>query len=495
MREKKSEKMHNSKLIKILQAFSPAEIKDFRKFIDSSYFNKEGTYIVRLFDELKRFYPEFTGDGLSKERLFKNLYKEKTYNDVLMRKAVSALIKLAEEFLRYKAFKESGLESELLFIRKLREKRLDKLFESVSGSLEVKLENPENSVDSDYFRNRYKLELEKINYFLDFSQLLGRQQDSMQSVQKYIVYDSMINLLDIGFNILVGITTMYKGKENLVLQLLDRIDLDSVGKVLYESDQGLYPVYELFHKRFLGFKNFEDDSSYFEYKEIALKNMTYLTWENQFTIFISLQNICTRKFVEGKRYFVKELHEVHKEMLKQGLYAQQKGNMMNLHTFRNIVLTASNLNKNEWITDFMHEYADKLLPEQKESLTAWARALMLYNKKDFAGALKELQSVKNDHYLTKHEIKTMTMKMLYELNEFEPAISFAESYRKMVSNDKTYAELHRNSYTNFSVLYLKLVKLKADNKTDESHFLKREIESTVVNSKDWLLEKVNEMIK
>ena len=485
--------MHNSKLINVLRAFTVKEVKDFRKFIDSSYFNKEGSYIVRFFDELKKSYPEFTSDSITKEKLFKKLYKDKSYNDALMRKSASALIKLTEEYLRFKAFRDSGNEGEILFIRKLREKRIEKLFEANAEELEEKLNNAEGSVDSEYFRSRFRLELEKINYFLDYTHLIARQQEAMQNVQKYIVYDSLVNLLDIGFNILVGVTTMYKGEKNLSLQLLERIDLDSVGKMLKDYDIELYPVYNLFHKRYISFKNFEDDNYYYEYKKIALENLNFLTWENQFTIFISLQNICTRKFVEGKRYFTAELHEVHKEMLERGLYVQHKGDFMNLQTYRNIVLTASNLQKNDWITDFMDQYIGKILPEQRESLTAWTKALVLYNTGKYSKALKELQSVKNDHYLTKHEIKALTMKMFYELNEFEAGISFAESYRKMVQNDKTYAEIHRNSYTNFSILFLKLIKLKADKNHSEAEFLKLEIEKTVTNSKEWLIEKVNEL--
>ena len=87
--------MHNSKLIRILQAFSPEEVKEFRKFIDSSFFNKEGAYIVRVFDELKKYYPQFENEAIAKEKLFKKIYKDKPYSDALMRKAGSALIKLA----------------------------------------------------------------------------------------------------------------------------------------------------------------------------------------------------------------------------------------------------------------------------------------------------------------------------------------------------------------------------------------------------------------
>lgn len=486
--------MKDSKLIKLLQSFTEKELKEFRKFIDSPFFNKEGSYLLRFFDEVKKGYPEFTSAGLAKEILFKKLYPEKQYNDATMRKLSSGVMKLAEEYLRFLAFDENKNIADVLYVKKLREKRLDKFFESEAEVLEKTYSETENSVDINFFRNRYLLELEKINYYVDFNSMLKKQQQSLQLVQDNLVYDSLINLLDIGFNILVGITTMFKGDTNLVLKLLDEIDLEKVSLTLKESTPEFFPVFELFYTRYKCFRDFDDDNAYYMYKDIALKNMKYLTWENQFTIFISLQNICTRKFVEGKRSFSGEQHELHKEMLKRGLYTQNKGDYMNIHTYRNIVLTAAALERNKWILEFMDEYSDTLLPEQREGLICWTKAIYHFNEKEFEQSLKQLNLVEHMHFLTKHEVKAMQMKIFYELKDYEPAISFAEAYRHMVSNDKNYSDLHRTSYTNFCIYYIRLIKLVVNGELDELPFLRKELEKTTANSKEWLIGKIDLLI-
>lgn len=487
--------MKDSKLIKLLQSFSDKEIKEFRKFIDSPFFNKEGSYLLRFFDEIKKGYPEFNTASLEKENLFKKLYPEKQYNDDTMRKLSSGVMKLAEEYLRFKSYKENENSSELLYLKKLRERRLDKFFEGEAAVLEKRYSEIENSIDISYFRNRYLLELEKINYYIDFNKMLKKQQQSLQFVQEYLVYDSLINLLDIGFNILVGISTMYKGDTNLVLSLLDNINMENVNATMKESTPEFFPVFELFYTRYKCFRDFDDDNSYYTYKEIALKNMRYLTWENQFTIFISLQNICTRKFVEGKRFFTGEQHDLHKEMLKRGLYAQNKGDYMNVHTYRNIVLTAAALERNKWILSFMDEYRDTLLPEQREGLVCWTKAVYHFNEKEFEQSLKQLNMVEHMHFLTKHEVKAMQMKIFYELKDYEPAISFAEAYRHMVSNDKNYSDMHKTSYTNFCIYYIKLIKLVVNEAYGELPFLRKELEKTTANSKEWILGKIDELMK
>ena len=58
--------MINTLLIDILRTFSAEEIKKFREMISSPYFNKQ-TPLIKLFDQIKIYYPEFRNEGLRKE--------------------------------------------------------------------------------------------------------------------------------------------------------------------------------------------------------------------------------------------------------------------------------------------------------------------------------------------------------------------------------------------------------------------------------------------
>lgn len=486
--------MFNSKLVSVLRSFSKDEIKEFRKFVDSPFFNKEGKYVLRFYDEIKKYYPAFENKGLERSILFNKLYPGKKYDDSIMRKLSSTLQKLAEEYLNYNVFRSSGYSKDLLKLKMFREKRLINHFELKSSELDVSFDNTEEKIDIEYFRNRYKLELEKINYYMDFHSLVKQQQESMQNIQKYIVYDSLINLLDIGYNLLVGLTSMYSGKANIVMQFLETIDLESVSKMLKKESPDFFPVFELFFVRYKSFLNFKDED-YTKYKKLAIKNIHFFDKENRFTIMVSLQNFCIRKFVSGQKHFAEELHEIHKEMLAKDLIINDKNGYMNMNSYRNIILTAQTIGKYSWMEKFINEHEKHLIPEQRESLTAWAKASLDYDKEEFESALRKLQKVKNDHFLTKHDIKILMMKIFYELKDFETALSFADTYRHMVENDKTYAEAHRNSHRSFAVFFSRFIKLIANENLKELPFLKNEIEKSVTNSKDWLLLKISEKIK
>src|SRR5262245_37025925 len=98
--------MKKSKLIQILKSFSSDEMKEFEKFISSPFFGCKN-FVLNFFRELKKYYPYFKEEDIQKEEIFARLYKNKKYNDGLIRRMTSDLITLAEEYIMYKEFKNN----------------------------------------------------------------------------------------------------------------------------------------------------------------------------------------------------------------------------------------------------------------------------------------------------------------------------------------------------------------------------------------------------
>lgn len=486
--------MNKSRLILILKTFSKEELKDFRKFVDSPFFNKEGKYVLRFYDELKKYYPDFENKNLEKKNLFKILYPGKIFSDSLFRKLSSVLQNLAEEYLNLLYFNNSGYLKEIINLQMLRERRITGLFELKSAELNKLYNEHKENIDMDFFRNRFKHELEKINYYMDSNSFVKQQQQSLQDIQNYIIYDSLLSILDIAYNIHIGLSSMYSGKTNIVIQFLEKLDLNSAAEILKKDTPSLYPIFELFYLRYLSFLDF-DNETYTRYKKSAFKNLKFYNRENQFTILVSLQNFCITKFVKGDKKFLDELHSIHKEMVKRDLLINKQNGFINLSSYRNIILTAQSIGNLAWMEKFINKYEKNILPEQRESLSAWAMASLYYEKRKLNEALKKLQNVKNDHFLTKHDIKILMLKIFFEQEEYETAISFADTYRHMVENDKTYSEMHRNSHRSFAVFYSRFVKLVANKNFYELQYLKPEIEKSVTNSKEWLLNQISKFNK
>ena len=90
--------MQRSKLISLLKTLSKNEIRWFKDYIYSPYFNKEKV-LMKLADHLAKYHPEYDDEGINKEKVFAFLYPGKKYNDALMRNMISDLLKLANGFL------------------------------------------------------------------------------------------------------------------------------------------------------------------------------------------------------------------------------------------------------------------------------------------------------------------------------------------------------------------------------------------------------------
>src|SRR5437016_2571875 len=90
--------MIKSKVIDVLKIFTTDELKKFKLFVNSPFHNSNKK-VIQLYELIRKYLPELNNEKLKKENLFKKLYKDKPYNDIVMRILISDLMKLAEDFI------------------------------------------------------------------------------------------------------------------------------------------------------------------------------------------------------------------------------------------------------------------------------------------------------------------------------------------------------------------------------------------------------------
>src|SRR2546426_7485652 len=102
-------------LINVLKTFSGEEIKEFRKFVESPYFNMS-ELALKLYDELAKFHPSFDHSVLTKESLYDKLGTGNAYNDSTMRNLLADLVRLAEKFLKQQNFEKTEYGNNLYLL-------------------------------------------------------------------------------------------------------------------------------------------------------------------------------------------------------------------------------------------------------------------------------------------------------------------------------------------------------------------------------------------
>ena len=114
-------------IVKILRTFSPDEMNEFEKMLDSPFFNNHST-LLRLYKELKKYYPLFTDKNLTKEHLFSAANSGISYDDQLFRKYLSRITKLAEEYLNILQMREEEFKKDYNVLLQLSSRNISEIY-------------------------------------------------------------------------------------------------------------------------------------------------------------------------------------------------------------------------------------------------------------------------------------------------------------------------------------------------------------------------------
>ncbi|MEO8399591.1 MAG: hypothetical protein ABI550_07230 [Ignavibacteriaceae bacterium] len=216
--------MLNSSIIEILKTFSKQQIKEFRDFVDSPYFNKKSG-VTKLFEHIKKYYPGFESDKLIRENIWRTIFPGKKYNYGVMKNLVYGLTKLAEEFISLSYINKYDSTTDINVLKYLIEKKQTKVAEKYIEKASRKLEQS-RSKDAEFFRNKF--DVEKIRITLLFSQLSDKHKlksvDEFEQSGLYLIESFLISILE-HYVMITNINKIHKTgiKTPLLNELLDFI--------------------------------------------------------------------------------------------------------------------------------------------------------------------------------------------------------------------------------------------------------------------------------
>ena len=195
--------------------------------------------------------------------------------------------------------------------------------------------------------------------------------------------------------------------------------------------------------------------------------------------------------------FEKELFRLHKEMLQYNIYNPDDNQDFNLVMFRNIILNASILREYKWLEDFVGKYSGKVNPEYRDAICNYSYALVSFGNGNFESALGFISKIKFDLYLYKLDVKTLLLKIYYELGYSDQLFSAADATDHYLRTTNEIPESLKILVKNF-IKYLKeLVKLKLRNKIsrNDADYLCKSIErNKSIGSREWLIEKAQSIL-
>ena len=487
----RTDSFKSGKLIQILKTFSKAEILEFDKFIRSPFFNNRSE-LPFFFKILKKFYPGFDNDKLTKVNIFHLLYPGKTYRDNVMRRVISNLKLLAEKYLSYKEYADKNTEVGLNLLISYNKRGLNTLFQKEIDFLKEKIDTS-GGIDSEYFLN--KLNLVKIEY--DFNAFSGNRDDIIKNVSErgnYLIYFFLSEYfyeLNERVTYAQNYNTVFKNDLLSVFKdSFNTYDLFDKIKTNKDTNTKLLLAYYYSHESFINY-NSELSQDHFR-NFLAEHSDNFSKWSQAYFFHMLISTYVSAKKEEIKNYNNK-LFDAYKELINKDLIVDIETGYIQEEKILNIFITATNLGEYDWIEVFIEENINKLHPDLRLNWYNFYKAAIAYHKNNLKSALNYVLKVNFDKAILNIKVKVLQTQIYYDLEYFEQLFSFIDSFRHYLDNNKSVSDNIKYN----TKLYLNNLFILSNNfynhDFDSLNTAKKYIESSKIYNKIWLLKKINEL--
>lgn len=426
--------MKNSKLIDLLATFSPADLKQFREFVASPYFNKNKD-LIRMIAYLEQNAPNFEALQVSKERVHAQLFPDQDFDPKQMGYLMNYLLKLGERFLAIQRYEQ---EEELMrchtldqFVdRKLTKHYnylLRKTFKSVT-------ESDARSGDSYYYQ--YLMGRAAANHF--YSQQVRKFDPSLQTVSDQLDQFYFFHKLRYSCEMLNRQTII---RAEYQLHFVEEVRAYLLNKAEIE------PLIEIYLRIYLSIRFAEEEAHFHKLLQLIESHAQGIDQKIRREIYLYAINFCAPKIRKGDEKYTSIMLDLYiKGIETRALF---DGTYLSHWTYSNVVKLALRLQRFDWTEVFIKEQAVNLPPSVREGAEHYNLAELYYHKGEFdevLDQLNQLQFLDPHHHLGS---RVILLKTYYELDAEEPLLSLLSSFSVYLRRNKQISTAMKKTYLNF----------------------------------------------
>jgi hypothetical protein len=464
--------MQGSQLLDLMKSLTKHDMRELRKVVRSPYFNQRED-VIQLFDFIEKSLNSKT-PNLLKENAYKNLFQNKTYDDVLMRQIMSYLYKIIQKYLITEGVLENENESQLQLIYALRQRNTDKLLEKqFIDSINI-VEN-KGYKNSKYHFYKYSIRVEEH----DFRSQKKREANlNLQNLSNELDYFYMSETLRYACLMYAHQTV---SKHNYVQSLLDStLEIVALLKELPPSVSVYYHTY----------KALTDTNSELHFKELKkiIVEKGYLFTENERRdLYVLATNYCIGRLNRGDKAYGKEALELYRARLDNNVLLEN--GVLPPYSYKNILMLALKAEEYDWAERVLHDFKQYLPEKERENIFNYNLAIFYFRTGKYPEAMMLLQKVNLNDVLYNLDARRLLARIYYETDEQNALHSLIESSKVYLHRQKDIG-YHHDMYANYFRFLDKM--LKIDLKKAESRaILRGEVEGTqLLAEREWLMERL-----
>lgn len=491
--------MNNTRLIKTIKTLSQDEFSKFGKFVSIPYFTK-GRNLVPFYKELKKFYPDFDSVDLTKELLYKSMNKKSVFDknaNSLMNILSSTMMKLLEKFLILERLEREETQ-EMIF---LNEEYLERGLHKTGIEISEKTLNElmKSGIGEEMFPSLQSLISLKADGYIAIGDTKMINDTYSEKSDFYILQTLNYYFNDLPLRKIFEIGKNLKFEESHLIKALTGFNFE----VIFNDLKLREPMYaDILEMNYLYYLCYEDLGNLEKVKNFKKKLYEKL---DKFTLFEKCNLLNQLRTLYSILYKAEKIslpesnigqYEAYMKMLETGAYGFRK-NEMSPPTYNNIIAIFLALNKYSEAEKFIKDYTSKVPSELQSRFKNMALARMYFKMKDYGKTL-ELLALLPDMGLGFDKINVMQLKVisLYELQEYETAISQIEALKKYLKENKTVSkEMIERFYGFFSGIRILIDSHLNYHPKQKEKFQKlmQKYPSTI--RKEWLLQKIEECVQ
>lgn len=495
--------MLKSSLLEIIKTFDEEELMKFEDFLKSPYHNKI-TNVIKLFSEIKKYYPGFNNEELNKEFIWKKLFSEKEYNYGTMKNLIYELTKLAMKFIVLEDFEGSILEKDDILINCLNERKVTKLFNVKMSELERRYSkdsfNEEYFFVNDFYSSMSKILWMKIYHYRANNINAETEKDILDSSAMFI-YSFLIYLFKYYNNVLIdSIDKNISMDRNILAVFLKEISPEIIDKLLTivkDHSERDFRVMSVFWNMSKSQQNNNSVKDYLEFKKSLFDNINIISRWDARDLFHAMGN-SLQNLDPSAIDIDKELLEISNTMLSTKIifnrdpHSHELGNTLTTSDFNLYIWRAFNAGDYDAIANFTSKYLNKIPKDSMEYCKNISRAFLLFGERKFNEVLEIISISDHPNFITKVRMKHFKAKCLYELNESDNFKNEFNSIYHFLKNNKSLSLKSKTDTKNLFDKINRMFRLKEKFDAFEYNKLKKEISESSFSKTTWLNEKIKE---
>lgn len=469
--------MHESKLIGMFRRLSGRQLARLEDFLHSPFFNKNDD-IKLFFNYLKKYAPDFDHQNLNREIVLKKLKTQKPPDEKRLATLMSQLSGLTEQFLNLEINKPDNFPNHLSLADYYHEAGLSKHYNAVINRAEKYLDEAPFQ-DASFLFERYQLERLKYRHTDPNLRAFNAQlQSAADALDAFYVVEKLRYTCEM-LNYERTLNIAYE--QHFAPEILAALESKKLAAL---------PAVHLYLKLLKMLSDLENTDLFFELKTLLRTYETAFPVAELKHLYDVLLNFCTWRVNRfHDQIFEKEFFQLNAFLLEKGLLFEN--GVLSPWRYSNLVTVALRLGEAGWTQDFIYRFREKLPPQHADNLFQYKLGQVYYH----TGKLREAQAALNrvdlkDTFVSL-SVRSLLVRIYYELGETELLLSFLEAFRVYLLRDQLTRPPVKDQFRNFIDFTRKLARI-APFETEKLAALRQNLPpADATHQFGWLMEMLN----